>query len=147
MTVLYTILTVIVVLGGAFFITDPLLAAVSPLFSQIMAVILMLCGVFFMIVSCIGLLRLPDFYNRNHAVGKSETMGTILILFGLMVYYGWALTSLKIFFILLFIGVANPTATHATLRAAFCCGLQPWTLKDKQTGKNLEPKREEVTKL
>ena len=104
----------------------------------------MLGGAFFLTVSCIGLIRLPDFYTRNHAVGKSETLGTILTLLGLIIYNGWALTSLKILFILLFVGIANPTATHAVLQAAFCSGLQPWTLKSKQKQKSLESEKNVV---
>ena len=93
----------------------------------VLAVILMLGGVFFLTVSSIGLIRLPDFYSRTHAVGKSETLGTILILSGLAVYNGWELSTAKILFILFFVLIANPTATHAVARAALRTGLQPWT--------------------
>jgi multicomponent Na+:H+ antiporter subunit G len=98
----------------------------------VVAIILMLGGAFFLMVSCIGLIRLPDFYTRNHAVGKAETLGTILTLLGLIVYNGLAITSLKVLIILLFVGIANPTATHALLKAAFSSGLQPWTRKGRQ---------------
>lgn len=98
----------------------------------VVAIILMLGGAFFLMVSCIGLLRLPDFYTRNHAVGKAETLGTILTLLGLIVYSGLAVTSLKVLLILLFVGIANPTATHALLKAAFSSGLEPWTRKREQ---------------
>lgn len=116
--------------------------------STILAVVLMLGGAFFLTVSCLGLIRLPDFYSRTHAVGKAETLGSILTLLGLIIYSGWALNSLKVFLILLFIGVANPTATHAVLRAALSSGLAPWTLKDKKAEKNQPPpeKREEVNR-
>ena len=98
----------------------------------VVAIILILGGAFFLTVSCIGLIRLPDFYTRNHAVGKSETLGTVLILLGLIVYNGWAITGLKVFIILMFVGIANPTATHALLKAAFSTGLEPWIRKRKQ---------------
>ena len=103
---------------------------------QILAVVLMVGGAFFLTVSAIGLLRLPDFYSRTHAVGKSETLGTILILSGLAVYNGWELSTVKILFILVFVLVANPTATHAISRAALRSGLQPWTRKRKQNGED-----------
>lgn len=97
----------------------------------VVAIILMLGGAFFLMVSCIGLIRLPDFYTRNHAVGKAETLGTILTLLGLIFYSGLAITSLKVLLILLFVGIANPTATHALLKAAFTTGLEPWTRRRK----------------
>ena len=98
----------------------------------IVAMVLMVGGVFFLTVSSIGLLRLPDFYARTHAVGKSETLGAILTLSGLAVYNGWELSTFKILFILIFVLIANPTATHAIARAALRSGLPPWTREKKQ---------------
>lgn len=98
----------------------------------IVAIILMLGGAFFLTVSALGLLRLPDFYARTHAVGKSETLGSILMLSGLAVYNGWELSTFKILFIVFFVLIANPTATHTIARAALRTGLQPWTRKKKQ---------------
>ncbi len=105
----------------------------------IVAVVLMLGGIFFLAVSALGLLRLPDFYARTHAVGKSETLGTILMLSGLAIYNGWDLSTVKIVFIVFFVLLANPTATHAIARAALRTGLPPWTLREKQ---NDEGKKE-----
>ena len=93
----------------------------------VIAIILIAAGVFFLTVSVLGLIRFPDFYARTHAVGKSETLGAILVLGGLAVYNGLELSTVKILFILLFALVANPTATHAVARAALRTGLQPWT--------------------
>ena len=93
----------------------------------VIAIILIAAGVFFLTVSVLGLLRFPDFYARTHAVGKSETLGSILVLGGLVVYNGLELSTVKILFILLFALIANPTAIHAVARAALRTGLQPWT--------------------
>ena len=95
----------------------------------VIAVVLIVLGAFFLTVSAVGLLRLPDFYSRLHAIGKSETLGAILVLAGLAVYNGLELSTFKILFILLFVLIANPTATHAVSQTALHCGLQPWTLK------------------
>ena len=104
----------------------------------ILAVILMLGGAFFLTVSCIGLIRLPDFYSRTHAVGKSETLGAMLLLVGLAIYNGWSVVSLKILLISLFVLIANPSATHAISRAALYCGLEPWTRKSEQNSESNE---------
>ena len=98
----------------------------------ILAIIFILAGVFFLIVSCVGILRLPDFYSRTHAVGKSETLGAMLLLFGLAIYQGFSVTSLKILFVVVFILLANPAATHAISRAALGAGLEPWTKNEKK---------------
>ena len=105
----------------------------------VIAIILIVAGVFFLTVSALGLLRFPDFYSRTHAVGKSETLGSILVLSGLAVYNGLELSTVKILFILLFVLIANPTATHAIARAALRTGLQPWTRqKTEQKGKGIK---------
>jgi multicomponent Na+:H+ antiporter subunit G len=98
----------------------------------VFAAIFIVAGLFFLCVSGIGLVRLPDFYSRNHAVGKSETLGAILLLCGLAIYNGFEITSGKLMIILIFIALANPTATHIIARSAFRSGLQPWILNRKQ---------------
>ncbi|MAG14823.1 MAG: monovalent cation/H(+) antiporter subunit G [Dehalococcoidales bacterium] len=102
----------------------------------VLAIVLVVGGAFFLTVSAIGLLRLPDFYARVHAVGKSETLGTILVLSGLAVYNGWELSTVKVLFIMIFVLIANPTATHAISRAALRSGLAPWTRKKRPENKD-----------
>jgi multicomponent Na+:H+ antiporter subunit G len=103
----------------------------------VVAAILLLGGAVFLLVSCVGLLRLPDFYTRAHAVGKAETLGSMLILVGLALYNGAAFSSVKLFLILAIIGVTNPTATHALTRAAMRSGLKIWRAEGKQSKHDL----------
>ena len=84
-------------------------------------------GVFFMAVTAIGLLRLPDFYTRAHAVSKTETLGIGLILLGLVLHEGLSIVSLKLALVVLFAFLANPLAAHLLTRAALRSGLQIWT--------------------
>lgn len=42
-------------------------------------------GVFFMVVSAVGLVRLPDAYSRLSAVTKAATLGVVLIIAGAFV--------------------------------------------------------------
>jgi multicomponent Na+:H+ antiporter subunit G len=102
----------------------------------VLAGLFVMGGLFFLTVSLIGLIRFPDFYSRNHAVGKSETLGAMLILCGLAIYNGWDINSLKLLGILIFIALANPTATHIVARAAYRNGLQPWVKPERRTGDN-----------
>lgn len=96
-----------------------------------LAATLMVIGGVFLAISCLGLLRLPDFYTRAHAVGKAETLGSMLVLGGLAVHNGADLTSVKILLILAIIFITNPTATHALTRAAFRSGLAIWKNHDR----------------
>lgn len=88
-------------------------------------------GFFFLAVAAVGAIRLPDFYTRSHALGVTDTLGTLLVLGGLVVYYGFSLISAKLVFILLFFYIANPTVTHVLVRAARRAGLTPWTPKNR----------------
>ena len=88
------------------------------------------CGVFFMAVTAVGLLRLPDFYTRAHAVSKTETLGIGLILLGLILYEGLSLVSAKLALVLLIAIMANPLAAHLLTRAALRSGVQMWTRKN-----------------
>jgi len=96
------------------------------------AVIFLLGGIFFLAVTGVGIIRLPDVYSRIHAVGKSETLGSMLMLVGLAIFHGFEINSAKLIIIQLFVVFANPTATHVITRAAIRSGLQPWTLRKKQ---------------
>lgn len=104
----------------------------------IVAALFILAGTFFFATGVIGILRFPDFYSRMHGTGKGDTLGTVLTLAGLALYNldaGFSLANVLVSIKLMFIGIfwflANPTATHALLRAAFDSGLMPWTKDGK----------------
>jgi multicomponent Na+:H+ antiporter subunit G len=94
---------------------------------EIISGIIILLGIFLFASGTLGLIRLPDFYCRMHATGKCDTLGALLALIGLAIYNGFNLVSLKIIFIVVFIFLANPTATHAIGRAALVTRVKPWT--------------------
>jgi len=85
----------------------------------------LLAGSLLCITGGIGLLRLPDFFCRLHAASINETLGTPLILCGLILQTGFELDSIKLVLIALFILATNPTATHALSRAALHAGEKP----------------------
>jgi multicomponent Na+:H+ antiporter subunit G len=92
----------------------------------LIANILLGIGLLFILAGVIGILRLPDFYARLHAMGKCDTVGVALVLIALAIHEGMSLYSVKILLISVFVGLANPTATHALGRAALKAGLTPW---------------------
>tara|TARA_B100001105_G_scaffold12305_1_gene9048 strand:- start:334 stop:624 length:291 start_codon:yes stop_codon:yes gene_type:complete len=88
--------------------------------------LVLLVGLFFIAAGVVGVLRLPDFYTRLHALGKSDTLGVALTVGALALRGGATLTSVKILLIVAFVTLANPTATHALGRAAYRAGIAPW---------------------
>ena len=87
-------------------------------------------GLAFMVITALGMIRLPDFYSRVHAVSKSETLGIMLVLLGLILHEGATMVSLKIGLILVFVAVANPVGAHLLTRAALRTGQMPWRRGD-----------------
>ncbi len=102
------------------------------LLNNIVTIVLILAGSFFILVGSIGVIRLPDFFTRSHAIGKSDTLGIMLIIAGLMVFEGFTLNSLKLLLIFVFVTLVNPVATHALAREAFNKGLKPWLKKEEE---------------
>lgn len=86
---------------------------------------LLIGGSFFCVTGAIGLLRLPDFYARLHGAGIIDTLGAGLILIGLMLQAGLSLVTVKLLFVLFFILITSPTATHAIAHTAHVHGLEP----------------------
>lgn len=99
---------------------------------NIIAMALMAFGAFFMITGAVGLLRLPDFYTRLHATGKCDTLGEVLLIVGFMIYEELSFLTIKLFFLMVFIFIANPVATHAIMKAAYVTGVKPWKKGDER---------------
>ena len=99
--------------------------------NDIIAIVLILGGIFFLALGAVGLIRFPDFYTRMHAAGKCDTLGSLLIVGGLAMHNGLAVGSFKLMFIAVFVFLTSPTATHAIARAALKNDLPMWT-KDKE---------------
>ncbi|MCK5108622.1 MAG: monovalent cation/H(+) antiporter subunit G [Methanosarcinales archaeon] len=99
---------------------------------NVLTVMLLLIGAFFMLAGTIGFVRFPDFYSRMHATGKCDTLGEGLMLVALIIYGGATFVSVKILFLIVFILLANPTSTHAIAKAAYDVGLEPWRKLDDE---------------
>lgn len=90
---------------------------------QILAILLILMGCLLGLVGGIGLLRLPGFYSRLHAVGVTDTLCSFLILAGLAVESGWSLATIKLVLIFLFLVFTSPTSSYAVANGAWQSGL------------------------
>ncbi len=105
---------------------------------DIVSWVLLLSGGAFCIIGGLGLLRLPDVYSRMHAAGITDTLGTGLVLAGLMVQGGFSLVTVKLFLILAFLLYTSPTSTYALANAAYQRGLAP-LLGGNTTGSKDDP--------
>jgi multicomponent Na+:H+ antiporter subunit G len=87
---------------------------------------LLVVGIAFDIVGCIGLVRLPDIYNRLQAATKCVTLGTCMILLSVVFYTGIGSISAKALLCIWFVLITSPTGAHAIARAAHRSGIRLW---------------------
>ena len=83
-------------------------------------------GLAFDLFGCIGLVRLPDVYNRAQAATKCVTLGTCMVLMGVGVHGAvaghWAMF-VKAAICTTFILMTSPVGAHAVCRAAHVAGV------------------------
>lgn len=80
-----------------------------------------LTGSLFLFLGSLGLVRMPDLYNRIQAGTKASTLGTLLTLLGLaFICPGW---SGKLVILILFVIITNPVSSHVISRAAHHAGI------------------------
>ena len=86
-----------------------------------------LVGVAFDLLGCLGLVRLPDIYNRLQAATKSVTLGTCAILFGVALELGiFSSGGIKAVICIMFVMLTSPTAAHAISRGSHIYGIKLW---------------------
>ncbi len=85
--------------------------------------IFLLMGSFSLLVAGIGLLRMPDVYNRVQTGTKASTLGSILsfIGVGLLSVDHWDETNWigRVIVLIIFILLTNPVSSHVLMRAAY----------------------------
>jgi multicomponent Na+:H+ antiporter subunit G len=94
--------------------------------SELVAAIVILIGLLFDLFGCIGLVRLPDIYNRVQASTKCVTLGTCMILIGVLIHAGIGALGIKALVCAIFILFTSPVAAHAVARGAHIFGVRLW---------------------
>ena len=98
-----------------------------------------IAGSVLLLLAALGLIRMPDVYNRMQAGTKATTLGSMLFLIGIGLARPdwWA----KILVLILFIVFTNPISSHALARAAHFVGIRmsDRTVKDDLAEANAKP--------
>ena len=92
--------------------------------ADIIGLIFISVGLAFDLFGALGLVRLPDVYNRLQAATKCVTMGTCSILFGTFLVVGFSTAGLKALLCIGFILLTSPVAAHAIARGAHRSGVK-----------------------
>lgn len=93
----------------------------------------LLAGLFFMFVGALGVVRLPDAYNRIHAASICVTLGLSAMLVAACFHLNAAPILTKSAITIVFIFVATPIGSHMLAKAAHDTNLPQWenTLSDE----------------
>ena len=91
--------------------------------SNIFGLIFIIVGLAFDLFGCLGLVRLPDVYNRLQAATKCVTLGTCSILFGSFLIVGFTAAGMKALLCIVFLMLTAPVAAHAIARGAHRSGI------------------------
>jgi len=94
--------------------------------SETIGYLFIVIGLVFDIFGCIGLIRLPDVYNRLQATTKCVTLGTCSILVGTVVIKGFSGAGIKAILCIIFLLLTAPVAAHALSRGAHISGVKLW---------------------
>lgn len=92
--------------------------------SEIIGIIFIAVGIVFDFFGCLGLVRLPDVYNRLQASTKAVTLGTCSIMFGTFLILGFTSAGVKSLLCITFILLTAPVSAHALARGAHRSGAE-----------------------
>lgn len=86
--------------------------------------ILISVGILFNLFGCIGLIRLPDVYNRLQAATKCVTLGTCSILVGVLFHFGFNDAGVKVLVAIPILFFTSTVAAHALIRGTYHFGIK-----------------------
>lgn len=100
----------------------------------------MILGLVFFLGTVLGVHRFPDCYTRMHGAAKGDTLSSILFIFGIILvalhhdHHHFEVASFvrtaKLLFIIVFLFIASPAASHALVAAGFARGISHWQRRD-----------------
>ena len=72
----------------------------------------LLCGLAIFIIEIFGNYRFGYVLNRMQAASIGDSFGIVLCLVGMMFYFGWSLSCLKLLFVEIFLWCSSPVSSH-----------------------------------
>lgn len=111
---------------------------------EVLTGIFIILGSLFILISALGILRMPDLYTRMSATTKASTLGVGLILLGTALFYQDVGISVRSITIIIFLFLTAPVAAHIIGRAAYFDNVPLWdkTKVDELKGKYDEKSHE-----
>jgi multicomponent Na+:H+ antiporter subunit G len=100
------------------------------------ATIAVILGVVFSVLAAVGVLRMPDVYNRLQVASKASSLGIALLMLGVALHFGELSVTIRALLVVIFLFLTAPVAAHVIGRAAYIAGvpLAPGTEPDELAG-------------
>lgn len=104
---------------------------------EITAGVFILIGSIFILLTSIGLVKMPDIYTRISVTTKAATIGLGLVLLGTAVYFHELSVYARSILLIIFVFMTSPVGSHMIGRAAYFEGAKLWdkTIIDHLRGK------------
>ncbi len=90
----------------------------------IISTIFIATGILFNMFGCVGLVRLPDVYNRLQSATKCVTLGTCSILLGVLIRYGFISIGIKALVAIPLLFFTATVAAHALAKGSYRFGIK-----------------------
>ena len=94
--------------------------------SEIVTVVAMLLGSVLMLLSGVGILRMPDVYMRLQVASKASSLGAGLLMLAVAVYFAELGIVVRSILVVAFIFLTTPVSAHLLGRAAYLTGVPLW---------------------
>lgn len=94
--------------------------------ADIVSALLLGGGALFTLITAVGVLRLPDFFMRMHAITKAGTLGVGLVFLGVAVFFGDLTTTTRALATVAFVLATAPVSAHMIGRAGYLDRVEMW---------------------
>lgn len=108
------------------------------LLPDILTLALLGVGAVFCLLAAVGIVIMPDVYNRMQAASKAVTLGASSIVLAAAIHFGDSAIAARCLLVCAFLFATVPVASHLIARAAYRNGdtLAPETVRDDLAGES-----------
>jgi multicomponent Na+:H+ antiporter subunit G len=93
---------------------------------DLVATLLLVVGTGFMLLSAVGVLRMPDVYMRLQVASKASSLGAGCLMLGVALHFEDFDIVVRAVLVVIFIFLTTPVSAHLIGRAAYITGVRLW---------------------
>jgi multicomponent Na+:H+ antiporter subunit G len=109
--------------------------------SDVLTAFFVIVGALFCLVAAVGLIRMPDLYQRMQSATKAGTLGSACAVLGVALHFQNTAIAVEAVLVILFLFATAPIASHLIARAAFGIKVPLWdrTIRDDLSRDRSDP--------